>query len=104
MLEILKDNDQGDFSNSQSPNIQLPSKKYRYAYINGHHGTHNDLLYVSKQLGFDFAEFNQRIIHTWGQTKNKANDLNYNMLGDFFCKSFDVIIVGDVNTDARFLL
>ena len=76
----------------------------RYAYINGHAGTSADFTYLAEHVGFTFSEFDVRNIHIWGQSQDKANDLNFHKLAEFFCTGFDVIAVGDVNTDARFLL
>ncbi|KAJ3381833.1 hypothetical protein HDU92_005102 [Lobulomyces angularis] len=75
-----------------------------FVHFHSHQGTSDDITYLSQQLKFKFSEFNSRLTGGYGQTLQKANELNKQKLGDFFCSSFDYIIIGDTIPDARFLL
>ncbi|ORY50939.1 hypothetical protein BCR33DRAFT_762505 [Rhizoclosmatium globosum] len=77
----------------------------RIAFINGHHGTSDDFAYVTHQLGIQFSEFNPRAFWFYGVDERRAEDVNrHGNLGDFFCRSFDTVVVGDTIPDSRFLL
>jgi hypothetical protein len=76
----------------------------RIAYINGHGGTSDNFKYLSNLLNFSFAELSPRIYNDFGQTNKKAHSLLAMKFGDFFCNAFDIVVVGDTNPDARFLL
>ncbi|KAJ3131046.1 hypothetical protein HK100_006920 [Physocladia obscura] len=77
----------------------------RIAFINGHHATQNDFMYVAHQLGFRYAEFNPRAFWDYGLSGHKSDSVNQNgMLADFFCRAFDIIVIGDTIPDSRFLL
>lgn len=83
----------------------IPIKPPRIAYINRHPGTSTDLSHLSKLIGFNYSEFDPRNLNYGvSQTREKANEFHDLKLAEFFCSSFDVIIIGDVNLDARFLL
>ncbi|KAJ3408473.1 hypothetical protein CcCBS67573_g04859 [Chytriomyces confervae] len=80
-------------------------KPGRTAFINGHGGTRDDFAYMAHQLGFEYSELDPRAFWFYGINETHADFMNEKgRLGDFFCRSFDTVVVGDTIPDVRFLL
>lgn len=77
--------------------------KTRYALINRHEAVSRDFQYTAKMLKITISEFNPESVTMYGQSHSVSNKLNILKLADFFCSSFDVVVVSDTIPDARFL-
>ncbi|KAJ3204323.1 hypothetical protein HK099_001196, partial [Clydaea vesicula] len=86
----------------------IQNAKIKIASIDGHQATRDDFRFISEVLKFNYTLYHPRydlsLNLAMGQTKKFSNLLNYCGTSDFFCDTFDVVIVSDINTDARFLL
>ncbi|KAJ3376696.1 hypothetical protein HDU92_009113 [Lobulomyces angularis] len=80
----------------------IQNAKIKIASIDGHQATRDDFRFISEVLKFNYTLYHPRydlsLNLAMGQTKK------FSGTSDFFCDTFDVVIVSDINTDARFLL
>lgn len=61
-------------------------------------GTSQDLKFVFERLNLPkFSEFNGRMISEYGQDDKDASKINSLGLSEFFCRLFDVVVVGDTS-------
>lgn len=80
------------------------TSKLRYGLINRHPGTAADFSHVANYLNFSFSQFDPKVLYeNYGMTHLQAVELNEARLSDFFCDSFDIVVVIDTIPDARFL-
>jgi hypothetical protein len=93
--------------------VEILPTPLTYCYLNGHYGTSQDLKFVFELLNLTkFSEFNPRLISgtlnslllEYGMFSKDVKKINDHGLSEFLCNLFDVVVVGDTNPDARFLL
>ncbi|KAI9345612.1 hypothetical protein BDR26DRAFT_856334 [Obelidium mucronatum] len=60
---------------------------------------------MTHQLGIKYTEFNPRDYWFYGLNASLVDYWNHKRnLGEFFCRTYDTVVVGDTITDSRFLL
>ncbi|KAJ3395789.1 Origin recognition complex subunit 5 [Lobulomyces angularis] len=63
-----------------------------------------DFKYLSTKLKFEYTEYHSRKLSFYGQTNEQAEKLIQDGTAKKFCSNYDIILVADVNPDARFIL
>lgn len=87
-----------------------------YLLINRHSGVEDDIRFVANRLNFKFDKFDSSnyfdknetfkkdVHHADFMSEQEADTATVRAVADDICRKYDVVIVADINSDARFLL
>ncbi|KAJ3329395.1 hypothetical protein HDU76_008000 [Blyttiomyces sp. JEL0837] len=92
------------FRDQPQPLTQKRLSEVKIIHYNRHSGVQQNLEFVGRHLNFTFTQFNPGLFNGCGEDHDRANKVYEHGIPQTLCDMADIIITGDVMTDARPLL